>query len=64
MQLIWFNPDNQSYHTGRRIDYEVQKSLARRKEDFVILDELQGSEERLAVKIAARLNQAFAEYAL
>ena len=59
MPLIWFNPEERSYHTGDKVDYDVQKSLSRFDKDFMILDRLEEGKMKLAMKIVNRLNQAY-----
>lgn len=62
MQLIWFNPEQRSYHTGGEVDYQVQLSLSEQKADFFVLDKLEDIEIKVAYKIVDRLNKAYALY--
>lgn len=64
MQLIWYNPEDRSYHTGGKLDYEIQLAVSRNRNDFYILDKLENWEARVADKIVQRLNKAYAMYEL
>jgi len=60
--LIWFNPDEKAYHSGARVDLEVQMSLSRNRDQFDVLDRLEDANPRLAEKIVNRLNKAYEVY--
>jgi hypothetical protein len=62
MQLIWFNPEERSYHTDEERDYEIQVSGSRHSSDFFILDRLEELEIKVAHKIVDRLNRAYTLY--
>jgi len=62
MKLIWFNPEDKSYHSGHQIDYEVEMSLSGRKEEFMIMHQFEAGMDHLANKIATRLNKAYHVY--
>ena len=62
MKLIWFNPEDRSYHEGQKIDYEVQLSLSGLKSEFMIMHQFEEGMDHLAGKIVSRLNKAYQVY--
>ena len=62
MKLIWFNPEDRSYHTGQEIDYEVELSLSNRKDEFMIMHQFEVGMEHIANKVTSRLNKAYQVY--
>ncbi|MCP4457941.1 MAG: hypothetical protein GY816_07955 [Cytophagales bacterium] len=60
--MIWFNPEDRTYHAGLQVDYDIQLSLSNRKNEFMIMHQFEIGLEHLAPKIVSRLNKAYQEY--
>lgn len=62
MQLIWFNPEDKSYHIGPEMAYKGQLSLSKYQDEFMIMHQFEDEKAHLAIKIADKLNKAYQSY--